>query len=380
MINSFANILKKLRKENNLTQYALGKKLKYCRSTISNYEQNTRLPSADVLIEIANYFDVSLDYLLGRSNIRISAEDYFSKNTPNILLFIDPNNGKIIDHSPAALTFYGYSRKELLNKTIFDINTLPKYKLLNIMKEAIKKDNQMFYFKHKIANGKIKDIKTTTTNLLFNDKIILVSSVQDITNLKIGKSTTPVSSLINALATTPEFYNPYKKNHSQNVANLACEIGKKLSLPIKELQTLKIASLLHDIGELKVPNDILNKPGKLTKNEYNLIKDHPKFGFNMIDKINFEQPIAKIILQEHERIDGSGYPHGLIKNEILIESKIIAVADVVVSMTSDRPHRRAFSLNYALNKIKKYSNEKFNQKVVAACLNIFEENTLQLKK
>ncbi|AZO96033.1 HD domain-containing phosphohydrolase [Halocella sp. SP3-1] len=379
-MNSFSFRLKNLRKEKNISQEKLANDLGYSRSTIANYEQNTRLPSADVLTRIADYFEVSLDYLLGRSNIRLSLKDYLTHNTPSILLFIDFESGKIIEHSPAALSYYGYTREQFLNKTIFDLHTHPRGEIKILIDEAHNKKQQVFYSKHRLANGEIRDVKITITSLTINSKIIITFLIQDITDFrKENIFTNILDSLLLTLGKTNLYKTPYKKNHSEHVAALAYEIGKLLSLPAYRLNALKIAALLHDIGELNIPYDILNKPSGLTENEFNLIKEHPQFSYDIINNIPFEQPVAKIVLQHHERIDGSGYPRGLSNSNILIEAKILAVADVVDAITSDRPYRQALGIDYALNELKRNSRIKYDPDVVEACLKLFKNKLFTFK-
>ncbi len=377
-MNLFPSRLKRLRKENNLSQKELANKIGYSRTTIANYEQDLRLPSADVLNSLADFFEVSLDYLFGRANIRLSLKDYLSKDNPNALLFINPNNGKIINCSPAALSCYGYTKKELLSKTIFDLNTLPKNEVQILMNKAKNKSQQVFYFKHKIANGKIIDVKVTATTLIIEDKTIVCSLIEDITYLGEGCNSI-INHLISTLSKANLYKTPYKKNHPKNVSALSHEIGIQLDLPVQKLKALKISSLLHDIGELNIPDDILNKPSQLTKNEFNLIKDHPVYSAKIIKDIPFEEPIADIILQHHERIDGSGYPSGLTNNNISLEAKIIAVADVVEAMTSKRPYRQALDLKDVLYEIKKYRNIKYDKDVVDICIKIFKSNLFKLE-
>lgn len=374
-MNSFSSRLKKIRKEKNLTQLNLANDLGYSRSTIANYEQETRLPSSDVLIRIADYFNVSIDYLLGRSNINLRLKKYFPQNHPTILLFIDPETGKIIEYSPFTLSFYGYSRTELLNKTIFDLNTFPKNEIKILMNKAKEKKQQIFHFKQKQVNGEIKDCKIITTSLVINNKIIIAFLIHDITSFKRNENifNETLDSLLTTLSEINQYKTPYKKYHSKNVTHLAHKIGKELGLPTQKLKSLKIASLLHDIGELHIPDDILNKPGLLTENEYKLVKDHPEYSYKIIKNISFNQPVAKIILQHHERIDGSGYPNGFTKNNILIEANILAVADVVEALTSNRPYRQAFGIDYALNEIRKNSNIKYDKEVVDVCIKLFKD-------
>ena len=189
MKDYFKNRLKTLRAEKKLTQNELAKKLKYSRSTISQYEGGLRDPSLNFIIDISDFFNVSLDYLLGRTNIRLSFQDYLSKYTESILLFINPQNGKIVDYSPGAINFYGYTKAEFLDKTIFDLNILSKSKIIELMKEAHNSHKKNFYFKHRLSNGKIKDVKVTTTTLVIGETKVLGSLIQDITNINLENKT-----------------------------------------------------------------------------------------------------------------------------------------------------------------------------------------------
>src|SRR6056297_224194 len=179
----FKNRLKTLRKEKNLTQNKLAMELNYSRSTIAQYKSGIRDPSLNFLIDISNFFNVSLDYLLGRTNIRLSFQDYLSKYTESILLFINPQNGKIVDYSPGAINFYGYTEAKFLDKTIFDLNTLSKSEIIELMHEANNSHKKTFYFKHRVSNDKIKDVKVTTTTLVIGETKVLGSLIQDITNI-----------------------------------------------------------------------------------------------------------------------------------------------------------------------------------------------------
>lgn len=374
----FSERLKKLRIEKNLSQESLAERLGLSRSTISNYEQNIRVPSVDILNMFADYFDVSIDYLLGRSDIRINLKEYLSQNTPNVLIFIDAETGKIIEHSSSALTFYGYSKEELLNKTIFDLNTLPKYQIRRLIEKVRSKNKEhyVFHFDHKLASGEIKKVKVTTTSIHINDKCIISSSINDISGCQNYKHSLNniISSLTNTLGDIIFYKMPYKKYHCKNVSNLSYEIGKHMALPLKKLNALKIAGLLHDIGELNVPSEILNKPSNLSQNEYTIVKEHPLFGKQIIQDIPFEHPIHNIIAQHHERLDGSGYPNGLKGNKILIEARILAVADVIEAITSNRPHRTANNIDFALNVIYEQKSIKYDEEVVDICTDLFMNN------
>ena len=184
---------------------------------------------------------------------------------------------------------------------------------------------------------------------------------------------------IEAFSSIVEISDPYTAGHQHRVAELAVAIGKHLRLEKDQLEALYMASLLHDLGKFYIPNQILNKPGRLSEIEFNLIKTHPTLGYEVLTKIDFPWPIADMVLQHHERVDGSGYPYGLEKDEIMIESKILCVADVVESISSHRPYRPALGLDFALREIKEQRGTLYDEKVVDACLFLFEHGRFHFK-
>jgi len=173
---------------------------------------------------------------------------------------------------------------------------------------------------------------------------------------------------VNALGMMAEKRDPYTAGHQHRVAGLACRIAGEMGLSPDQVESIRVAGLLHDIGKIYVPTDILNKPCRLIDIEMALIKTHPRVGFEIVKAIPFNRPVGEIILQHHERMDGSGYPRGLPGDEILLESRILAVADTVEAMSSHRPYRPALGLEKALREIKKYSGVHFDPVVVKSCL------------
>lgn len=171
---------------------------------------------------------------------------------------------------------------------------------------------------------------------------------------------------------------PYTAGHQKKVARLAVAIGNELGLPKDKIDSIEVASSLHDIGKLSIPGEILNKPGGLTALELDMIKTHSRAGHTIIRDIEFPWPIADIILQHHERMDGSGYPHGLAGEEIMLEARIIAVADVVDSMATHRPFRAALGIKKALSEIENNRGKLFDSKVVDACLCLIKEKRFRL--
>lgn len=183
---------------------------------------------------------------------------------------------------------------------------------------------------------------------------------------------------IQAISTTIEMRDPYTAGHQRRVARLAEAIALETALPETRVQGLKLAAEIHDIGKIYVPAEILSKPTKLTELEYTIIKTHPQAGYEILKNIEFPWPIATIVLQHHERMDGSGYPGGLRGEDILLEARILAVADVVEAMSSHRPYRPAFGLDMALKEIQTNRGILYGPDEVDACLRLFKEKGFSL--
>ena len=187
-----------------------------------------------------------------------------------------------------------------------------------------------------------------------------------------------IKEIIQAMAYIGEVRDPYTAGHQRRVAQLSFEIAKMMGLQDQEYEGLTMAAFVHDIGKILVPADILSKPGKLTKPEFDMLKDHTRIGYEILKTIEFPWPIAKIVLQHHERMDGSGYPAGLMGNQIIIEAKILAVADVVEAMSSHRPYRPALGVDKALEEINQHRGTLYDTQVVDACVKLFMDKGFNL--
>jgi PAS domain S-box-containing protein/putative nucleotidyltransferase with HDIG domain len=183
---------------------------------------------------------------------------------------------------------------------------------------------------------------------------------------------------IQAMALIVETRDPYTAGHQRRVANLARAISSEMGLSNEEIEGIRIAGIIHDMGKILVPAEILSKPGRLTENEFGIIKSHPQVGYDILNNIDFPWPVAEIVLQHHERLDGSGYPQGLLQDKTLLEAKILAVADVVEAMASHRPYRPALGVDKALEEISRNSGTLYDPEVVDACLRLFNEKGFRL--
>ena len=170
-----------------------------------------------------------------------------------------------------------------------------------------------------------------------------------------------------------ETRDPYSIGHQKRVSKLATAIAREMKLSQDKIEGTRIASLVHDIGKVNLPTEIISKPGKLIEVEFNLIKNYPKVGYDILKKLDFPWPIAEIVLQHQEKIDGSGYPRGLKGDEICIEAKILGVANVVEAMSSYKSYRPALSIDEALAEISKNKNILFDPEVVDTCTKLFKE-------
>ena len=308
-------------------------------------------------------------------------------------IIIVNDEGKISYWNNAAERIFGYSKEESMGKDLQ--NTIIPQRFLGKFKEgftmfkttgrgpvlgkiieltSLRKDGTEFPIEMSISSVKIKGkwnaigiIRDITERKRVEEK--LKQSYR-----KLGKT---MDNIISTIAKIVETRDPYTAGHQQRVSLLATAIVKDMGLPPDKIEGVRIASLVHDIGKINIPSDILTKPGKLTKEEFNLIKGHPKMGYNILKLIDFPWPVAEIILQHHENINGTGYPRGLKDEEILLEAKIICVADVVEAMSSHRPYRPALGIDVALEEISKNKGILYDPKVVEACIKIFNEGSFK---
>lgn len=195
----------------------------------------------------------------------------------------------------------------------------------------------------------------------------------------LSKSRKTMIGFVKTLALTIETRDPYTAGHQKRVAGLAKRIANEMKLSKNQVEAIHMAGLIHDLGKIYIPAEILNKPGDLREIEFNLIKDHPRLAYDILKHVEFPWPIADIILQHHERINGSGYPNGLKGDEILLEAKIIHVADVIEAMASHRPYRPILGIEAALEEITKYRGVYYDEEIVDICLVLFNEKGYTLK-
>jgi PAS domain S-box-containing protein len=306
------------------------------------------------------------------------SSDYFlfSQNVNGIYDYLSPSVTKLLGYSRDELraNFSTYLTKNSINSFI---ETYKKNALLG-------KEQVPYEIEIKAKNGSIYQLHITEKPLFDkeNSVIGIEGIAHNITSQKAlekyehessAKMHKALVETIRAIAMTVEKRDPYTAGHQQRVAQLAVLIGKKLNMSKDALEGLFLGASVHDIGKITIPIDILSKPTKLLDIEFALIKNHPQQGYEILKDVEFPWPISKMILQHHERIDGSGYPNGLKGDEIILEAKIICVADVVEAISSHRPYRAALGIDIAINDIKKYRGILYDTDVVDAILEVVEE-------
>lgn len=183
--------------------------------------------------------------------------------------------------------------------------------------------------------------------------------------------------ILHAMSLAVETRDPYTGGHQQRVAELACKIATEMGLSEWDIEGIRIMGLLHDVGKITVPVEILCKPGNISQHEFSIIKTHARVGYEILKEIEFPWPITQVILQHHERLNGDGYPEGLSGKDITLEARILGVADVVEAMSSHRPYRPALGFDCVLEEISQKRGTLYDPEVVDACLRLFQENGME---
>jgi response regulator RpfG family c-di-GMP phosphodiesterase len=236
----------------------------------------------------------------------------------------------------------------------------------------------------KIRNDLESRIEQRTIELIkLNDQlkqdIVRRKSAEAEVQSTLAKLRSAMGGIVQAMAMTVERRDPYTAGHQRRVSDLARGVAVEMALSSHQIDGIRIAGLIHDLGKICVPAEILSKPGQLSEIEHTLIKDHPQVGYEILKEVEFPWPVAQIVLQHHERIDGSGYPAGLCGEDILVEARTLAVADVVEAMASHRPYRPTLGRDMALEEISQNRGVLYDPDVVDACMKLLLEKDFQFR-
>lgn len=350
---------------------------------VDNIRSKRQLSQSDLnlLMGIAPQVGISINNARSYRKIKNSEARFraLGENSPDIIYTLDADS--VITYiNPVSERILLYSTEELIGKRLLDIiceedrpyltKVLSRAKNREIFKDVtgrfIDKQGKEHVFNISGAPNFDDDGRMTG----------LVGSLKDVSELKKNYDILQMTlqSTIDAMSEIVESRDPYTAGHQKRVALIAGAIGEEMNLPLDTVKGIQMASMIHDIGKMYVPAEILSKPIELNDLEFTLIKTHPEVGFNILKNIEFTHPVARIVLQHHERLDGSGYPNGISGEDILMEAKILSVADVVEAMSSHRPYRPALGIEMAIKEITENRGILYDSDVVDACIRLFTEN------
>lgn len=235
-------------------------------------------------------------------------------------------------------------------------------------------------------DGSLVEVSTHSSVATYRGRLAVIGLLQDMSDRQVAedhvrhyaaKLESMLLGTVNMVTSISDLRDPYTAGHERRVAEIAAALGRELGLEESRIEGLRIAGLLHDVGNILIPAEILSKPGKLSETEFGIVQEHARAGHDVLKDIDFPWPVAAVALQHHERLDGSGYPQGLKGDAIVLEARIVAVADVVEAMASHRPYRPAIGVEAALAEIEQGAGTRYDAQVVAACLRLYRERGFQ---
>ena len=292
--------------------------------------------------------------------------------------------GKVMMVNPSAAHLFGYNSEEMIGMPAENLyaDANERSKLLEELKpngsvqeymvKRLRKDGSEFWASMNAQYIKNEQDEIVGIEGLLRDVSERIKFAEDLERQR-KELEQRLHQSVNAISKIGEIRDVYTSGHQKRVAELACAIGSEMGLPDERINALSIGGLIHDIGKMFIPSDILNKPGKITDLEYEILQTHAEESYNVVKQIDFPAEIPTMIYQHHERLDGTGYPQGSSGDEIILESRILAVADVVEAMNSHRPYRPALGIDAALEEILHYRGTKYDAEVVDVCMKLFKE-------
>lgn len=282
----------------------------------------------------------------------------------------------------------GYSKEEIIGMELWEIGAMVDKNASIRAFATLKKDGYIKYSDLPLRTkaGEIISVEFVSNAYGVNGDRVIQCNIRDITSRKIAESkliqfqqehVRNMYEMVDALTKVIVARDAYTYQHQIRVSNLAVAIATEMNLPIYTVEGLKLAALIHDIGKISIPTEILVKPITLSSIEKEMLHGHVQAGYDMLKNINFQWPIAQIIYQHHCRLDGSGYPNHLKGDSIILEARILAVADTVEAMSHNRPYRAAIGIDEALKEVETGKDTLYDPIVVDACLKLFREDGYQ---
>jgi putative nucleotidyltransferase with HDIG domain len=296
-------------------------------------------------------------------------------NSPPMHVLYQDMNHNIIWANKTACDSIKKDLKEIQGKKCYEVLEKSFTPCQGCPVERVWKTGKMEKGERKSKDGKYWFINATPIKNDEGEITGIIETALDITEQKQDqkKLKKTMNAIIETISKIMDTRDPYTAGHQIRVSQLAIHIAKEMKLSPDKIESVRIASLIHDIGKIGIPSEILTKPTELDAIEFSFIKKHPEIGYTILKDIDFPYPIARIVLQHHERNDGSGYPQGLKGKYILLEAKIINVADVVEAMSSHRPYREVLGVDVALDEITKNKGVLYDSEIVDVCVKLFKE-------
>jgi len=348
--------------------------------------QAVRDPSGKLAFLQATHMDIT-DRKSAEMNLLKAEENYRGIfETAQEGVYRTTPEGKFEIVNPAMARILGYDSPGELVAGITDISRQlyvhpeKRNELMKIIEQQNYADNFEIEFYKKDRSQIWVSLNLHAVRNANGEILNLEGIMQDITDRResLNRMRQALTATVHAMAVTVETRDPYTSGHQKRTADLARAIAAEIHLSSERIEGMRMAGIIHDLGKLSVPAEILSMPRKLTEMEFALIKTHPEAGYDILKNIDFPWPIARMVLEHHERMDGSGYPNGLTGEKLLKESRILMVADVVEAMSSHRPFRPSLGLNAALDEISRNSGVLYDEEAVDACLRLFHEKGYRL--
>jgi len=390
---SASQIVKKLFNLNEAYILGLSRKGEILGEVVIILRGQNKIKNPDFIETFIKQASIALQRKKTEEALSKSQQEFASifKDNPEAIVYVN-EQGNILDINSRFFELFGYSLEEIKGKNINSGIIHPSDKIIegkDLDSKALFKGYINFETIRKKKDGTLFPVSISGSPIVVNGRPRgMIGIFIDITNRKtteeqlkesFKKLQKTMEDSIYSISLVTEARDAYTAGHQQKVSKLAVALAKEMGFPKDKVEGIKIAALIHDVGKINLPAEILSKPGKLSEIEFNLIKNHSQTGYDILKKVDFLWPIARIVLQHHEKINGSGYPRGLKGDEILLEAKIICVADVVEAMSSHRPYRPALGINKALEEISKNKGILYDQEVVDVCLELFKEKDFKFE-
>ena len=390
---SVSQIVKKLFNLNKVYMIGLSRKGEILGEVVVLLRGQNEIKNPDFIETFVKQAAIALQQKKAEEALRQSQQEFISifRDNPEAIVYVD-EKGEILDINLRFSELFGYSLKEIKGKNINSGIIHPPDKIEegeDMDNKALIKGYVNFETIRKKKDGTLFPVSLSGSPVIVDGKPRgIIGMFVDITERKkteeqlkesFKKLQKTMEDSIYAVSMVTEARDAYTAGHQRRVSKLAIDIAKEMRFPQDRVEGIKIAALIHDVGKINLPAEILSKPGKLSEIEFNLIKNHSQIGYDILKKVDFLWPVAEIVLQHHEKMNGSGYPRRLKGDEILLEAKIICVADVVEAMSSHRPYRPALGIDKALEEITQNKGILYDPEVVDACLKLFKEKEFKFE-